>query len=73
MYMYSVYMVYLYSRRNDHLLSPVPENTSGRLNNSSFSDVGVALSTNRGWNQSHGPMPGQLGNRPLHRSMEMVS
>ena len=56
-------------RRNDYLLSPVPENMSGRqVANSSASDVGVVIGNTRGWMGS-----GHLGNGPLHRSMEMVS
>ena len=55
-------------RRIDYLLSPVPENMSGRqVPNSSASDVGVVMGNTRGWMGS-----GHLGNGPLHRSMEMV-
>ena len=61
------------SRRNDHLLSPVPENMTGRPMNSSASDVGVVLSSSaRGWSHGH-MMGGPLGNGPLHRSMELVT
>lgn len=61
---------YLYpGRRKDHLLSPVPENFTGRAMNSSSSDVGVGIGV-RSW--KFGPQSVSLSRGSMHHSMESV-
>ena len=68
MYMYNLF--FIFRRRKDHLLSPVPENFSGRAMNSSSSDVGFGIGV-RGWN--FGPQSVSLSRGSMHHSMESVS